>query len=157
MQSLHRIYRYGMKPNRFGDHHVRIDLIHTEAERHIVKQLTRKWNQHNELVKKMTDVIKQYGLNHVEMAQHLTRKMGIERVEVSGKNFRAVQADNDPFAGLFTVPKIAVELGRYGVGFELNPVSFLDGVHYCKAAEMKINIPTLFDMEEETQKEVVNG
>lgn len=96
MQSLHRIYRYGMKPNRFGDTHVRIDLIHTEAERHIVKQLTRKWNQHNQLVKKMTEIIKKYGLNHVEMAQHLTRKMGIERIEVSGKNFRAVQTDNVP-------------------------------------------------------------
>lgn len=96
MQSLHRIYRYGMKPNRFGENHVRIDLIHTEAERHIVKQLIRKWNQHNDLVKRMTEIIKQYGLNHVEMAQHLTRKMGIERVEVSGKNFVAVQTDNVP-------------------------------------------------------------
>jgi len=96
IQSLHRIYRYGMKPNRFGDDHIRIDLIHTEAERHIVKQLVRKWNQHNQLVKRMTEIIKKYGLSHVEMAQHLTRKMGIDRVEISGKNFRIVQTDNVP-------------------------------------------------------------
>ncbi|MFZ2905306.1 MAG: DNA methyltransferase [Cyclobacteriaceae bacterium] len=96
IQSLHRIYRYGMKANRFGENHIRIDLIYTEAERHIRKQLERKWNQHNELVKRMTEIIKKYGLNHVEMAQHLTRKMGIERVEVLGKNFKAVQTDNVP-------------------------------------------------------------
>lgn len=90
IQSLHRIHRYGQsRPVRF-------DLIYTEAERHIRKQLERKWNQHNELVKKMTAIIKQYGLNHVEMAQHLTRKMGIERVEIKGKSFRIVQTDNVP-------------------------------------------------------------
>ncbi len=90
IQSLHRIHRYGQKKD------VRFDLIYTEAERHIRKQLERKWNQHNELVKRMTEIIKKYGLNHIEMAQHLTRKMGIERVEVSGKNFMAVQTDNVP-------------------------------------------------------------
>jgi hypothetical protein len=98
IQSVHRIYRYGMKSHRFGEHHIRIDLIHTQAERHIVKQLIRKWNQHNELVQRMTEIIKQYGLSHIEMAQHLTRKMGIERVEVKGKNFTAVQTDNVPEA-----------------------------------------------------------
>jgi hypothetical protein len=98
IQSVHRIYRYGMKSHRFGENHIRIDLIHTQAERHIVKQLIRKWNQHNELVQRMTEIIKQYGLSHIEMAQHLTRKMGIERVEVKGKNFTAVQTDNVPEA-----------------------------------------------------------
>jgi hypothetical protein len=52
----------------------------------------------------------------------------------------------DPFAGLFSVPKIAIELDRFGIGMELNPVSFIDGVHYCKSAENKISVPTLFDL-----------
>jgi len=98
IQSIHRIYRYGLKLNRFGADHIRIDLVHTQAERHIVKQLIRKWNQHNELVNRMTEIIKKYGLNHIEMAQHLTRKMGIERVEVKGANFQCVQTDNVPEA-----------------------------------------------------------
>lgn len=51
----------------------------------------------------------------------------------------------DPFAGLFTVVKRAVELGRHGIGIELSIDSFRDGVGYCKAAEAGIDMPTLFD------------
>jgi hypothetical protein len=95
IQSIHRVHRYGRKMHRFGfGVHLRVDIIHTEAERHIVKQLIRKWNQHNQLVSKMTDIIKRFGLNHIEMAAHLTRKMGIERVEIKSKHFRNVQSDN---------------------------------------------------------------
>lgn len=88
IQSIHRILRF------LQQHQVRIDLIYTEAESHIRKQLERKWKQHNELVKRMTQIIRQYGLSHVEMAQHLTRKMGIERIEVKGQTFTCVQNDN---------------------------------------------------------------
>lgn len=50
----------------------------------------------------------------------------------------------DPFAGLFTVPAEAVKLGRIGRGCELNPWYFADGVHYCRAAERKTRVPSLF-------------
>lgn len=90
IQSVHRLARF-LQTNQ-----VRIDLIYTEAESQIRKQLERKWNQHNHLVNKMTEVIKQYGLSHIEMAQHLTRKMGVERIEVSGKNFQLINNDNVP-------------------------------------------------------------
>jgi hypothetical protein len=95
IQSLYRICRYGQA---VPFEELRFDLIFTEAERHIVKQLIRKWNQHIQLVNNMTEIIKKFGLNHVEMAQHLTRKMGIERIEIKGENFRAVQTDNVPEA-----------------------------------------------------------
>lgn len=52
----------------------------------------------------------------------------------------------DPFAGVMTVPYVAVLQKRYGVGFELNPGYFLDGAAYCKAAEQKVNMPTLWDL-----------
>jgi hypothetical protein len=95
IQSLHRLYRPGMKADRFGPgEHLRVDIVFTEAERPIVKQLIKKWNQHIEGVNRMTEIIKRFGLNHVEMAAHLTRKMGIERVEITGKHFRNVQTDN---------------------------------------------------------------
>jgi hypothetical protein len=88
IQSVHRIQRFlQTKP-------VRIDLIHTEAEREIKKQLVRKWQQHKILVENMTQIIKKFGLNHIEMAQHLTRKMGIERIEIKGENYTIVQNDN---------------------------------------------------------------
>lgn len=51
----------------------------------------------------------------------------------------------DMFAGLFTVPKVAIEKGRRGYGIELNSDYFRDGVGYCKAAEEQIETPTLFD------------
>jgi DNA modification methylase len=52
----------------------------------------------------------------------------------------------DPFAGLFTVPVRAVKMGRIGLGTELNPESFRDGLRYLKEAETDILSPTLFSM-----------
>lgn len=54
----------------------------------------------------------------------------------------------DPFGGLMTVPFRAMKLGRKGKGTELNPDYFRDGVSYCRAAEINIKSPTLFDLEE---------
>ena len=51
----------------------------------------------------------------------------------------------DPFAGIFTVPRTAIKLGRDGYGIELNADYFRDGVGYCKAAEEEVETPTLFD------------
>ena len=55
----------------------------------------------------------------------------------------------DPFAGLFTVPKLAVDMGRRGVGVELNLDYFRDGVGYMRAAEAQVAAPTLFDLLDE--------
>lgn len=51
----------------------------------------------------------------------------------------------DPFAGLFTVPKVAIEMGRKGWGCELNNGYFRDGLGYLKATEGGIVMPTFFD------------
>lgn len=51
----------------------------------------------------------------------------------------------DPFGGLMTVPMYAVKMGRYGIGCELNPDYFRDGVGYLEAAEAEVDAPTLFD------------
>jgi len=52
----------------------------------------------------------------------------------------------DPFGGLMTVPVRAVELGRYGIGGELNADYFRDGVGYLEQADSKRGVPTLFDL-----------
>jgi hypothetical protein len=88
IQSIHRILRFQQK------HQVRIDLIYTEAERQIKKKLELKWSNHNKQVKVMTDIIKKYGLSVSAMAQQLTRKIGVERVEIKGKNYKLVNNDN---------------------------------------------------------------
>lgn len=55
----------------------------------------------------------------------------------------------DPFGGIGTVPLTAMKMDRYGIGIELNPNYFRDGVGYCKAEEEKDSIPTLFDFIDE--------
>lgn len=56
----------------------------------------------------------------------------------------------DPFGGLMTVPYCAIKLGRKGYGIELNSDYFHDGVNYCKGAEYKLTVPTLFDYLEQS-------
>ncbi|VEE45408.1 DNA methyltransferase [Pseudomonas fluorescens] len=87
IQSIHRLHRF-LQTGR-----VRIDLIYTEAERDIRRQLERKWQQHNTMVQRMTEIIKQYGLSVAAMAQTLTRSMGVERVEIKGKDYTIVNND----------------------------------------------------------------
>ena len=45
-----------------------------------------------------------------------------------------------------TVPYCAVKRGRKGIGVELNPEYFKDGVGYLQAAEREMGLPTLFDL-----------
>ena len=52
----------------------------------------------------------------------------------------------DPFGGLMTVPYRALLLGRKAVGIELNAGYFADGAVYCKAAEQKVAMPSLFEL-----------
>lgn len=87
IQSLHRIYRF------LQTSEVRIDLIYTEAERGVRRELERKWRQHNEMVAKMTAIIREFGLVEASMAQSLTRKMGVKRAELHGQNFTLVNND----------------------------------------------------------------
>lgn len=88
IQAIYRLQRF-LQKNR-----VRIDLIYTEAEREVRRQLERKWKQDIELREKMAELIKEYGLSHAAMAQHLTRAMGVKRVEVAGENYRCVNNDS---------------------------------------------------------------
>lgn len=52
----------------------------------------------------------------------------------------------DPFGGLMTVPYMAVKMGRYGIGCELSPDYFRDGVGYLQEADAQREMPTLFDL-----------
>ena len=87
IQAIHRIQRF-MQPKP-----VRIDIIYTEAEREVKKQLQRKWSQHNRMVEQMTEIIKEFGLSHAAMASQLVRKLGVERVEVTDEKYRLVNND----------------------------------------------------------------
>lgn len=109
IQSVHRIQRF------LQTRPVRIDLIYTEAERDIRRQLERKWAQHNTMVQKMTEIIKQYGLSTAAMAQTLTRSLGVERVEITGKNYRI--ANNDCVEEAKRLPDNSIHLTVTSIPF----------------------------------------
>lgn len=52
----------------------------------------------------------------------------------------------DPFGGLMTVPYRAILKGRRGQASELNSVYFRDGIRYCRAAEERLAVPSLFGL-----------
>ena len=52
----------------------------------------------------------------------------------------------DPFAGLGTVPMMAVRMGRRGRGVELNPGYFADAVGYLRGEEAQMEQASLFDL-----------
>lgn len=87
IQAVHRIYRF------LQTRQVEIHIIHSEAEREIVKTLQTKWKQHEEMVSNMSAIIKEHGLNNVAMADVLARTIGVDRLEVRGDRFTV--ANND--------------------------------------------------------------
>lgn len=87
IQAIHRVQRFGQT------HSVRIDIVHSEAEREVLRELLKKWAQHEELTKTMSDIIKKYGLNQLAMQEVLARSIGVKRIEVKGDLFTV--ANND--------------------------------------------------------------
>jgi DNA modification methylase len=87
IQAIHRIYRF-LQTER-----VKIDIIYTDSEEPILRVLLEKWKQYDELTAKMTEIIQKYGLSSTSIMEKLARTMGVDRVEVRGKNFIAVNND----------------------------------------------------------------
>ena len=87
IQAIHRIQRF-LQP-----HPVRIDVIYAESEREVLRTLQAKWAQHRELTEQMSEIIREHGLNHLQMADVLKRSIGVERIEARGDGWLA--ANND--------------------------------------------------------------
>jgi len=88
IQAIHRIYRF------MQDKPVYIHIIYAESEQAILQTLKQKWEQHNTLVGKMTEIIRANGLSSINAQEKLMRSIGVSREEVSGKNYKAVYNDN---------------------------------------------------------------
>lgn len=86
-QAIHRIHRF------LQTQPVRVFVLHTEAERGIVKNLQRKQSEDEALRRTMTELIRTFGLNDAGLHAHLTRDMGVTRREVRGANYIAVHND----------------------------------------------------------------
>jgi len=87
IQAIHRIHRFGQAGV------VEIDVIYAESEREVRHELERKWSQHNEMVEKMAEIIREHGLSAAAMAEQLRRSLGVDRVVVEGGR---VEGRNEP-------------------------------------------------------------
>ncbi len=87
IQAIHRCFRF-LQTRR-----VRIDLIYTESEREVRRVLEEKWARHEELVRELTSIIREYGLARASMASALERSIGVERRVESGNGWQLVNND----------------------------------------------------------------
>ena len=109
IQAIYRINRFGQK------HPVRIDIIYAESEREVRRDLLTKWAQHEETVSNMSKIIEEYGLDHAEMMRELARSIGVERVEVTGENYRLI--NNDAVEEAMAMPSKSVHLVLTSIPF----------------------------------------
>jgi len=116
IQGVHRIQRFGQ------ERHVYVDAIHMESEREIKNALVKKWKQHEEMVSKMTEIIKKYGLNTTDKVEKLKRKMGCKVREVEGERYKAVNADCIEYTK---------EMNAESVDMILTSIPFGNHYEYC--------------------------
>ena len=102
IQSCHRIYRF-LQTNE-----VEIHIIYSEAEREVLRSLQTKWTNHKEMINKMSNVIREHGLNDLSMHDILARTIGVERFQVDGQLFSV--ANNDCVIEARRQPENSVDL-----------------------------------------------
>lgn len=102
IQSCHRIYRF-LQTNE-----VEIHIIYSEAEREVLRSLQTKWSNHKEMINKMSNVIREHGLNDLSMHDILARTIGVERFQVDGQLFSV--ANNDCVIEARRQPENSVDL-----------------------------------------------
>ena len=88
IQAIYRLQRFQQK------FPVEIDIIYTETERAILQELKRKWEEDTILRRRMSEIIRKYGLSTTGMEEELRRTIGVERKESRGECYTSVQNDS---------------------------------------------------------------
>ena len=102
IQAIHRVQRFGQtRP-------VTIDIIYAETERPVRQNLEAKWRRHEELCARMSEIIREFGLNPLAANDALQRSIGVERVEAKGEGWLA--ANNDCVAETRTMEADSTDL-----------------------------------------------
>ncbi len=109
IQAVHRLYRF------LQTEKVRVDLIYTESEQNVREILEEKWKNHNQMVEKMTAIIKEYGLSNAAMASSLYRSLGVDRIEVDEGDYKLV--NNDCVDEAMSMPENSVDLIMTSIPF----------------------------------------
>lgn len=87
IQAVHRIVRFGQSRS------CRIDIIYSEAEREVRRNLEGKWKEHDRLMERMAEIIRRYGLDGLPVDDVLARSIGVTRRVASGAGWSV--ANND--------------------------------------------------------------
>ncbi|WP_140489873.1 DNA methyltransferase [Bifidobacterium sp. UTBIF-68] len=87
IQAVHRIQRFGQTRT------CHIWAISAQSERGVRDTLKRKWKDYEVLRDGMEDVMKQYKLSRVEIADALKKDLGVERVEAGSSLWTFVNND----------------------------------------------------------------
>lgn len=87
IQAVHRCYRF------LQTEQVVIDIIYMSSEEQIKKVLLEKWKNHDHMVGKMIEIIKEDGLSNANRFEKLERKIGVDTVKVEGDFYTAVLDD----------------------------------------------------------------
>lgn len=87
IQAVHRIVRFGQTRQ------CRIDIILSEAEREVRRNLEGKWREHDRMMAKMAEIIRRYGLDHLPMDDILARSIGVARKVETGEHFHVAHND----------------------------------------------------------------
>lgn len=87
IQAVHRIYRF------LQGHECHIHIIYASSELQVLGVLRKKWEQHNEMVALMSEIIRKNGLSNQGMIESLKRSIGVQRREVRGRRFLAAHND----------------------------------------------------------------
>ena len=88
IQAIHRIYRFLQKEQ------VVIDIIYTDEEDEVLKELLAKWERFKYQSQKMADIVKENGLSLTDdISEKMKRSIGVERVVVEGNHYRYYNND----------------------------------------------------------------
>ncbi len=109
IQAIHRIYRF------LQTEKVIIDIIYTENEENILRELKAKWDRHIEQTEIMRGILLKNGLFGERAIETLKRSIGVDRTEVNGKNYTAVL--NDCTEETANMPDNSVDLIHTSIPF----------------------------------------
>lgn len=87
IQSVHRLQRFGQTGP------VEIDIVYPETMREARRDLEAKWARHDQQAARMSDIIREFGLNGLSLHEAMGRAMGVTRVETGTDRWRIVNND----------------------------------------------------------------
>jgi len=117
IQAIHRLYRF------LQGERVVIDIIFGTNEAEVVTNLKAKWKRYDEMMERMAEIIRRFGLSTLTPAGALERSIGVERMEVRGERFHVVR--NDTVEETASMPAESVDLIvtsiPFGTQYEYTP------------------------------------